>query len=65
MSRGDTFATEQTEIGEQALVSGVAPITQAQRLAWRATVPLQPRRPQKPINHGLFDFNARNQIEMF
>ena len=56
---------EVTPIGVQTLVTGVAPITQAQRLAILADSPLQPRRPQRPADHGLFDTNARNQIEMF
>jgi hypothetical protein len=56
---------EVTPIGVQTLVIGVAPITPAQRLAILADSPLQPRRPQRPADHGLFDTNARNQIEMF
>jgi hypothetical protein len=47
------------------LVAGVAPITPAQRLAIRADAPLLPKKPQRAIDHGLFDLNARNQIEMF
>lgn len=57
--------TEVTPIGVQSLVSGVAPITPAQRLAMLANAPMQPRRPQRPADHGLFDINSRNQIEMF
>lgn len=57
--------SEVTPIGVQTLVTGVAPITPAQRLAMLANAPLQPRRPQRPADHGLFDTNARNQIEMF
>jgi hypothetical protein len=57
--------TEVTPIGVQTLVSGVAPITPAQRLAFRAEAPLSPKKPQRPADHGLFDTNARNQIEMF
>jgi hypothetical protein len=56
---------EVTPIGVQTLVSGVAPITPAQRLAFRAEAPLQPKKPQRAADHGLFDTNARNQIEMF
>lgn len=59
------LAAEITPIGVQTLVAGVAPITPAQRLAFRADAPLQPQKPQRPIDHGLFDTNARNQIEMF
>ena len=59
------FETEVTPIGVQTLVSGVAPITAAERLAMRANAPLGPKKPQRPVDHGLFDTNARNQIEMF
>lgn len=59
------FEAEVTPIGVQSLVSGVAPITPAERLAFLANAPLQPRRVQRPADHGLFDTNARNQIEMF
>jgi hypothetical protein len=60
-----SLASEQTSIGEQILVYGVAPITPRDRLAMRANAPLEPKRPQRPADHGLFDTNARNQIEMF
>ena len=68
---------EATPIGPQALVSGVAPITPRDRLAWRANAPMQPKKPQRPAGapvlsaclagsrRGLFDTNARNQMEMF
>lgn len=59
------FEAEVTPIGVQTLVTGVAPITPAQRLAMLANAPMQPRRAQRPADHGLFDTNARNQIEMF
>jgi hypothetical protein len=59
------FEVEATEIGPQSLVTGVAPITQADRLAFRAAAPMQPKKPQRGCDHGLFDTNARNQIEMF
>jgi hypothetical protein len=59
------FEAEATAIGLQTLVTGVAPITPAQRLALRANAPLQPRRVQRPADYGLFDLGARNQIEMF
>ena len=57
--------TEVTPVGIQTLVSGVAPITPAQRLAFRADAPLSAKKPQRAADHGLFDENARNQIEMF
>ena len=59
------FDVEVTPIGVQTLVAGVAPITPAQRLAIRADAPLLPKKPQRPIDLGLFDTAARNQIEMF
>ena len=59
------FETEATAIGDQTLVPGVAPITPRDRLAIRANAPMEPKRPQRPADHGLFDTNARNQIEMF
>ena len=61
----ETLASEQTAVGEQTLVHGVAPITPRDRLAMRANAPMEPRKPQRPADHGLFDTNARNQIEMF
>jgi hypothetical protein len=59
------FDAEVTAIGIQTLVAGVAPITPAQRLALRADAPLLPKKPQRPLDLGLFDTAARNQIEMF
>jgi hypothetical protein len=59
------FDAEVTPIGVQILVSGVALITPAERLALRANAPLEPKKAQRPADHGLFDTNARNQIEMF
>ena len=59
------FETEATAVGNQTLVPGVAPITPRDRLAMRANAPMEPRKPQRPADHGLFDTNARNQIEMF
>ena len=65
MSAALPLASEQTPIGEQTLVYGVSPITPRDRLAIRANAPMEPRKPQRPADHGLFDTNARNQIEMF
>ena len=59
------FETEATPIGNQTLVPGVAPITPRDRLAVRANAPLEPKKPQRPIDHGLFDMVSRTQIEMF
>lgn len=70
MSRGAPASAapldaEVTPIGVQTLVSGVAPITPAQRLAIRANAPMEPKKAQRAADHGLFDTNSRNQIEMF
>lgn len=59
------YEAEVTAIGLQTLVTGIAPITPAERLAMLANAPLQPRKAQRSADHGLFDTNARNQIEMF
>ena len=59
------FETEATAIGNQTLVPGVAPITPRDRLAIRANAPMEPRKPQRPADHGLFDMVSRTQIEMF
>lgn len=59
------FEAEATQAGVQTLVSGIAPITAAARLAIRANAPLGPKKPQRAVDHGLFDANAPNQIEMF
>ncbi len=65
MSAAPVLEVEVTAIGNQTLVPGVAPITPAQRLSLRANAPMEPRKAQRPADHGLFDTNARNQIEMF
>lgn len=59
------FEAEDTEAGSQTLVPGVAPVTLGDQLTVLANAPLLPRRGQRPADHGLFDTNARNQIEMF
>ena len=65
MSETPPFAAEPTPIGLQSLVPGVAPISIADRLAQRAAAPLEPKRPQRPCDLGLFDLNARNQLDLF
>ena len=57
--------SEPTPIGEQQLVPGVAPITTRDRLQARMAAPLLPTRPQKPLDLGLFDMAARNQLDLF
>lgn len=59
------FAAEATALGLQTLVPGVAPITPLDRLLIRAAAPLEPRKPQRPCDLGLFDLNARNQLGLF
>lgn len=57
--------SEPTDQGEQTLVPGVAPITLRQRLSILLAAPLAPRKPQRPMNIGLFDEDARNQLDLF
>jgi hypothetical protein len=57
--------SEPTPIGEQRLVPGVVPITMRDRLQARMTAPLLPTRPQKPLDLGLFDHVACNQLDLF
>ena len=57
--------SEPTEQGEQVLVPGVAPITLRQRLAALFAAPLLSAKPQRPMNIGLLDEDARNQLDLF
>ena len=57
--------SEPTPVGEQRLVPGVVPITMRDRLQARMTAPLLPTRPQKPLDLGLFDIAAHNQLDLF
>jgi len=65
VTRQSSFAVEPTPIGFQTLVPGVVPISLADRLAARAAAPLEPKKPQRPCDLGLFDLNARNQLDLF
>lgn len=64
--------SEKTDVGEQTLIEGVAPITLREKLALLSTQPMSgPRnfglthlRPQKSCNHGLFDEVSRAQIDL-
>ena len=60
-----TVLTETTEQGEQVLVPGVAPVTLHERLEQLFGAPLRSSNPQKPLNIGLFDEDARNQLDLF
>ena len=58
------FETERTNQGEQALVPGVKPIRERDRLQVLMEAPLAPKRAQRPCNVGLFDEDARNQLDL-
>jgi hypothetical protein len=57
--------TEATTQGEQTLMKGVRPVTLKQRLEARKEAPLEPRCAQRPLDFGLFDMSARNQLSLF
>ena len=59
------FETETTPEGEQTLVPGVKPLSDRDRLALLTSRPLAARVPQKPLDIGLFDEAARNQLNLF
>lgn len=59
------FAVEATPPGAQTLVPGVVPITPLDRLLLRAAAPLEAKKPQRPCDLGLFDLNARAQLNLF
>jgi hypothetical protein len=58
-------STEMTPQGEQTLIPGVRPVTARDRLQARMDAPLEPRCRQKPLAIGLWDEDARNQLELF
>ncbi len=58
-------ASEATAAGEQLLVPGVKTVTIRERLDRLASAPLVPTKPQKPLDIGLFDEAARNQLSLF
>jgi hypothetical protein len=66
MQRPD-LPTETTPEGEQIIAPGVKPITLRDRLAVRAAQPIAPKRnphaAQKSCDLGLFDMDARRQID--
>jgi hypothetical protein len=65
MSARAPIATEPTPEGEQILVPGVPPVSQRARIEARMAAPMVPTKPQKPLNIGLFDEDARNQLSLF
>ena len=56
---------EWSECGEQTLIPGVRPVSLRERLTLQTSAPLIPRKAQKPLNIGLFDEDARNQLNLF
>lgn len=64
-SQSEGFEIEDTEAGRQTLVPGVVPVRLCDRLAVLAAAPLLPKKHQRPADHGLFDTNARNQLDLF
>lgn len=65
MTDQSDLQAETTPIGVQTLVPGVAPIKPRHRLNARANAPMEPKKAQRPPDHGLFDTNAWLQIELF
>ena len=67
MSAADPRAvlTEITDQGEQVLAPGIALVSVRDRLERLLASPLRPTKPQKPMNIGLFDEDARNQLDLF
>lgn len=63
MSEQPTY--EPTDQGDQAIMPIVHPITTRQRLEALAVAPLMPSKAQKPLNIGLFDEDAKNQLALF
>ena len=63
--RAARLQSEPTPEGEQFLLPGVLPLSLRQRLALLVAAPLSPRVPQRPLNIGLFDEDARNQLSLF
>lgn len=57
--------SEATPEGEQLLVPGVGPVPTREKIEARMAAPMTPRKPQKPLDIGLFDLAARNQLNLF
>lgn len=56
--------TEETPTGAQRVITGVTPISQRDRLAFKAAAPLESRAVQKRCDHGLFDMASRRQTDL-
>ena len=63
-----TLKTEQTDVGEQTLITGVRPVTLGEKLTARTAHPMVPKRNpnavQKSCDIGLFDEVGRAQIDL-
>lgn len=63
-----TRKSELTDVGEQTLIIGVAPVTLGAKLTARTTHPMVPKRNpnavQKSCDIGLFDEVGRAQIDL-
>jgi hypothetical protein len=59
------FESERTEAGEQTLVPGVRPVGTRERLERLMAAPMMPLRTQRPLDFGLFDEAARDQLDLF
>jgi hypothetical protein len=62
---GAELLIEPTADGEQTLIPGVRPVSLRDSLERRMQAPLRPTRFQKPLDIGLFDLAARNQLDLF
>jgi Inorganic Pyrophosphatase len=60
----DMFFSEPTAQGQQNLIPGVAPVTDADRLNVQANAPLAPAATQRPADDGLFDIAGRGQMDL-
>lgn len=57
--------SEPTDAGEQLLIPGVRSVSLRERLELLMAQPLFASKPQKPLDVGLFDEAARNQLSLF
>ena len=64
-AREIALEAEWSDCGEQTLIPGVRPVSLRERLTLQASAPLTPKKSQKPLNIGLFDEDARNQLNLF
>ena len=65
VSASPPLDAEWSDCGEQTLIPGVRPVSLRERLTLQASAPLIAKKSQKPLNIGLFDEGARNQLNLF